>query len=333
MFPDVTPDGDPLTLDYAQLSSRWEPLYEVTQVKGDSESHPTLSPEDGFAGFENWDETNINFVNSPPKEDWMLQHEYARGALKLGLRFESQLGVNPYKFGLIGSTDGHNTFSTPEEDNFWGKFVDSEPGVDRLSNRMAAQLWLNWSIVASEYAAVWARENTREEIFAALKRREVYATTGSRILVRLFAGWDYPADLPYRPDAVLHAYAGGVPMGGDLIAAPSAASVRIFVMASKDPDGANLDQHPNYQGLAGGRRSSGGARVRRGMVRWPRKGRGNGHAAGSGLNRRYRNRHFPQHHWRDPAHGALDRPRLRPCRARLLLRACDLNPQATLDHL
>ena len=240
MFPDVTPDGEPLTLEYAQLSSRWEPIYEVTQVKGDSESHPSLSPQDEFADFENWDENNIGM--SADKEDWMLAHEYARGALKLGLKFESQLGINPYKFGLIGSTDGHNTFSTTEEDNFWGKFPDSQPTPNRLSNRMASQLWLNWKLLASGYAAVWARENTREEIFAALKRREVYATTGSRILVRMFAGWHYPDSLPDHPNAVHHAYMGGVPMGGDLSAAPKGQAPRILVMASKDPTGPNLDR-------------------------------------------------------------------------------------------
>lgn len=241
-FPSVTPDGDPLTLSYAQLSSRWEPIYEVTQVKGDSESHPTLSPDDEFAAFENWDQTNISYVDSPPKEAWMLEHEYARGILKLGLRFESDLGVNPYKFGLIGSTDGHNTFTTPEEDNYWGKFPDSQPGTARLTSRMASQLWLNWQTVASGYAAVWAHENTRKEIFAALKRREVYATTGSRILVRMFAGWEYSDDLPYRPDAVRIAYKGGVPMGADLSAAVEGTAPRIYVAASKDPIGANLDR-------------------------------------------------------------------------------------------
>ena len=241
-FPDVTPDGDPLTPHYAELSSRWEPIYEVTQVKGDSESHPTLSPQDEFAGFENWDQTNIAFIDSPPKQAWMLEHEYARSVLKLGLRFESELGANPYKFGLIGSTDGHNSFSTPEEDNYWGKFPDSQPGVGRLSSRMASQLWLNWQTVASGYAAVWAHDNTREDIFAALKRREVYATTGSRILVRLFAGWEYPDDLPHRPDAVRLAYQGGVPMGGDLSAAMDDTAPRVYVAASKDPIGANLDR-------------------------------------------------------------------------------------------
>ena len=239
-FPDVTPDGNPLDIEYASLSSRWEPIYEVTQVKGDSESHPTLSPDDEFADFENCDQGNIGM--SVEKEDWMLAHEYARGVLKLGLGFDSTLGVNPYKFGLIGSTDGHNTFTTTEEDNFWGKFADSEPHPDRMTTRVAQQLWYNWRLVASGYAAVWAKENTREEIFGALKRREVYATTGSRIMLRMFAGWRFADDLHQRPDAVQAAYAAGVPMGGDLTSAPQGAAARILVLAAKDPVGANLDR-------------------------------------------------------------------------------------------
>ncbi len=227
-------------IEYAQLSSRWEPVHEVTQVKGDAESHPTLSPDDEFADFENWDQGNI--ARSAQKEDSMLANEYARGVLKIGLRLDAMLGVNPYKFGLIGSTDGHNTFSTTEEDNFWGKFADSEPQATRLTERVAGRLWFNWRLVASGYAAVWARENTREEIFAALKRREVYATTGSRIMLRMFAGWNFSQNLHQQPDAIKQAYDSGVPMGGDLTAAPEDAAPRILVLAAKDPIGANLDR-------------------------------------------------------------------------------------------
>ena len=239
-FPDLAPDGEPPDVEYAALSSRWEPVYEVTQVKGDAESHPTLSPNDEFADFENWDETNI--AMTADKEEWMLASEYARGVLKIGIGLADVLGVNPYKFGLIGSTDGHNTFSTTEEDNFWGKFADSEPHPERTRTRVAQQLWLNWRLVASGYAAVWARENTREEIFAALKRREVYATTGSRIMLRMFAGWDFDTSLHEQPDAVAHAYATGVPMGGDLTSPPEGSTPRILVLAAKDPIGANLDR-------------------------------------------------------------------------------------------
>ncbi|MDH3641475.1 MAG: DUF3604 domain-containing protein, partial [Gammaproteobacteria bacterium] len=149
----------------------------------------------------------------------------------------------PFKFGLIGSTDGHNSISTTQEDNFFGKFPESEPDPARLENSMAMnRLWQNWRIVASGFAAVWARENTREALFAAMKRREVYATTGSRITVRFFGGWDYEADLTSRPAYLDAAYAGGVPMGGDLSAAPKGEAPVFIAVASKDPDGANLDR-------------------------------------------------------------------------------------------
>lgn len=241
MFPDKAVDGRPLDRAYAEMRARWEPIYEVTQVKGDGESHPTLSPDDEFADFENWDWDNIG--RSQPKEDWMLEHEYARGALKLGLRHESRLGANPFKFGLIGSTDGHNTVSTTQEDNFFGKFPESEPGPQRTQNSMANNwLWQNWNIVASGYAAVWARENTREALFEAMQRREVYATTGSRILVRFFGGWDYqPQDIE-KPNYLDVAYRKGVPMGGDLTAAPKKGVPVFITFATKDPDGPNLDR-------------------------------------------------------------------------------------------
>ena len=241
MFPAKSVDGKPIDKAYAQMSSRWEPIYEMTQVKGDAEAHPTLSPDDEFADFENWEWDNIG--RTEEKQDWMLQHEYARGALKLGLSYERKLGVNPFKFGLIGSTDGHNTFTTPEEDNFYGKFVESQPTPERMVNSMANNvLWKNRFIVASGYAAVWARQNTRAEIFDALRRKEVYATTGSRIRVRFFAGWQYAPELIANPDYLDTAYAQGVPMGGDMTPPPQNGKPTLLVVAAKDPDGANLDR-------------------------------------------------------------------------------------------
>jgi hypothetical protein len=242
MFADTTLAGEPLTADYASRRLRWEPLYEVTQVKGDGEAHPLLSPEDPFADYETWDADNI--ARDVPKEDWMLRYEYARSALKLGLGHERSLGVNPFQFGLIGGTDIHTGFADPDESNFFGKFPDSEPGPDRSSNNMGGSLWPNWRLAASGYAAVWAHENTRESIFAAMKRRETYATTGSRITVRLFAGWDFEADDVFRPDLAATGYARGVPMGG-VLAGPDGgraadSSPRLLVMAARDPDGANL---------------------------------------------------------------------------------------------
>ncbi len=241
MFPSKSVDGRPIDRAYAELRSRWEPIAEVSQVKGDSEAHPTLSPDDEFADFENWDMDNIG--RSAPKEDWMLPHEYARGALKLGLGYEAELGVNPFKFGMIASTDNHTSLPTASEDNYFGKFVESEPGTARIENAMANnRLWENWRIVASGYAAVWARENTREELFAAMKRREVYATTGTRIAVRFFGGWNYDADVVNQPAYLDTAYGNGVPMGGDLTAAPEGAAPTFIAVAAKDPDWANLDR-------------------------------------------------------------------------------------------
>jgi hypothetical protein len=241
MFPDKAVDGKPIDQDYASLRAKYETIYEVTQVKGDGEAHPTLSPDDEFADFETWDWDNIGRTEA--KKDWMLKHEYARGALKLGLQYEKELGVNPFKVGLIGSTDGHNSLSTSEEDNFFGKFPESEPGPGRLENAMALdRLWKNWRIVASGYAAVWAEENTREAIFEAFKRREVYATTGSRIGVRFFAGWNYEESDLHGRGLLDVAYGSGVPMGGDLTAAPEGKSTRFLLVATKDPNGANLDR-------------------------------------------------------------------------------------------
>ena len=241
MFPDETVGGSPIDEAYASLRARFETVYEVTQVKGDGEAHPVLSPDDEFADFENWDWDNIG--RTQKKEDWMLPQEYARGALKRGLRFEDELGVNPFKIGLIGSTDGHNSISTPEEDNFFGKFPESEPGPARLENAMALdRLWQNSLLVASGYAAVWAKENTRAAIFDAIKRREVYATTGSRIKVRFFSGWEFDETDIHRPAMLDIAYGTGVPMGGDLSKAKRGQFPKFLVIAAMDADGARLDR-------------------------------------------------------------------------------------------
>ncbi len=239
MFADTTLGGEMLDADYARRRARWEPLYEVTQVKGDAEAHPLLSPDDEFAAYENWDADNIGRVQE--KETWMLNHEYARPALKLGLKWEAALGVNPFDFGMIGSTDSHTTLATADDDNFWGKFNDSEPKPDRTANTMGGRLWYNWKLAASGYAAVWARENTREALFEAMARKEVYTTTGPRIALRFFGGWDYPAGAEDTPDLARLGYAAGVPMGGRLGNARAEAPV-FLIQALRDPDGANLDR-------------------------------------------------------------------------------------------
>jgi hypothetical protein len=158
------------------------------------------------------------------------------------LAYEAALGVNPFKFGMIGSTDSHTGLSTSAENNFFGKFLESEPKPDRITEKMAGVLQESWQLGAAGLAAVWAEENTREALFAAIKRREVYATTGPRIEVRFFAGWAFnPQDLQ-SPDLSVVGYHKGVPMGADLASAPVGQSPSFLLAASKDPDGANLDR-------------------------------------------------------------------------------------------
>ncbi|MFO1376705.1 MAG: DUF3604 domain-containing protein [Steroidobacteraceae bacterium] len=240
MFLPTTRSGKPFTRDYAERRVRWEPLVEVTQVKGDGEAHRSLSPSDEFADFERWDRMNIS--GTAPAEPWMFRYEYARSALAEGLRHEAALGVNPFRFGMIGSSDIHTSLSTVTEDRYFGKFPDSEPGPERVHNRMARVLQENWELGASGLAAVWAPENTREAIFAAFKRREVYGTTGSRILLRFFGGWDYAAGDVTRPDYADIGYAKGVPMGSVLVKGPAGKAPQFLVVAARDPDEANLDR-------------------------------------------------------------------------------------------
>ncbi|MCP8941003.1 DUF3604 domain-containing protein [Alsobacter sp. SYSU M60028] len=251
MFPMIEPGtGKALDRDYAETRAHWERLYEVTQMKGDAETHPYLSPNDEFANFERWDKGNIDM--SEAKTPDMLQFEYARSALKLGLKLESSIGVNPYKFGLIGSTDAHTGLTAAEEDNYFGKTAVMEPGPDRTKGRAfmegKAGAVYEWETIASGYAAVWATENTREALFDAMERRETYATTGPRMLVRFFGGYDFePGDAVTRSPA-LAGYTKGVPMGGDLGPAPQGKSPTFLVAALKDPIGANLDRYQIVKG-------------------------------------------------------------------------------------
>ena len=237
--------GGAIDEEYAKTRMRWEPVYEATQIKGDSETHPILSPNDEFADYGTWDKGDLGGRNRITPE--MLPHQYVRSALRLGLQQEDKLGVNPFKFGLIGSTDSHTTLATTREDNFFGKNPPSEPASGRwehvfMKGQLEGTSYYNWETLASGLAAVWARENTREAIWDAFERREVYATTGSRIIVRVFAGWDFAADEVERPDFVDRGYAGGVPMGGDLTAAPRGKAPTFMVRALRDPDNANLDR-------------------------------------------------------------------------------------------
>ncbi|MEE9132723.1 MAG: DUF3604 domain-containing protein [Gemmatimonadota bacterium] len=245
MFAETDLSGNPLTRAYAEARMRWEPIIEVTQVKGDGEAHPLLSTEDEFADYENWDVSNLD--GSAAKTEEMLRYEYGRSALKLGLELGKKIGANPYKFGLSGATDSHTGLSTTREENYFGKYQSTEPSPDRHNNEVipaedpALRIYTSQE-VASGLTAVWARENTRGEIFDAMKRKEVYGTTGTRIRVRVFAGWDFEEDEVSRPDFISRGYRRGVPMGGDLSNAPSGQAPTFMIRALRDPDGANLDR-------------------------------------------------------------------------------------------
>jgi len=244
MFPvDAQFTGRKIDKTYVEKRARWEPMYEITQIKGDGEAHPFLSPDDAFADYETWDSGNLDL--SEAKTNDMLQYEYAREALKNGLLLEKKFGTNPYKFGLIGSTDSHTGLSTAEEDNFFGKATNAEPSPGRMQHpfaKTANGVFEGYQLVASGYTAVWAKENTRESIWDAMERKEVYGTTGPRMIVRFFGGWDYSTeDLNSRAPA-FRGYEKGVPMGGDLAAQKGNGAPTFMVYALRDPIGANLDR-------------------------------------------------------------------------------------------
>ena len=250
MFDDVTFSGKTLDRDYAERRMRWEPIYEVTQMKGDGEAHPALSPNDEFADYGTWDKGSFG---PEPKTAEMLPREYAREALKRGLKYEEDLGANPFKFGMIGSTDSHTSLATTEENNYFGKATMAEPSdnPDRFGEKVTGMLQQpggpditirHFKTLAAGLAAVWATENTREAIWDAMKRKEVYATTGTRMTVRVFAGWDFEEAEVQRPDFAATGYLRGVPMGGDLHDAPKGKAPTFMIRALRDVDGANLDR-------------------------------------------------------------------------------------------
>jgi len=248
MFSLQTLSGNPITREYAETRMRWEPLYEVTQYKGDGETHPYLSPDDEFADFESWDKANLAMLRA--HKDEYFKTEYARSGLQLGLQQQEQLGVNPFKFGMIGSTDSHTGMAEAAEDNFLGKYAVASPNPN--NKERWKKVWppvegtvakmSGWESQSAGYAAVWATENTREAIWDAMMRKEVYATTGTRMTVRLFGGFEYSEDDALRHDMAAIGYDKGVPMGGDLVSAPRGKAPGFLVSALRDPDGANLDR-------------------------------------------------------------------------------------------
>ncbi|MCF6275523.1 MAG: DUF3604 domain-containing protein, partial [Robiginitomaculum sp.] len=244
MFAKADFSGGKIDADYTKKRARWEPVVEITQIKGDSESHAFLSPNDEFAGFGDigWDLGNLSLQAA--KEPEMLVGDYVREALKTGLDLKADTGTNPYKLGFIGATDSHTGLATGDENNFFGKFGMTEPGKERVQEKInigsAKAIRYGWQYLAGGYAGVWARDNTRTEIWDALKRKEVYGTTGPRMRVRFFGGNFKPADSGDE-NLVKLGYANGVPMGGDLNVEVGK-TPSFIIAASKDPDGANLDR-------------------------------------------------------------------------------------------
>jgi hypothetical protein len=244
-------DGREFDREYAETRQKWERLYEVTQMKGDGETHPLLSPEDEFANFERWDVANLDFSTANTPE--LLPGQYARSGLLRGLQLEAELGANPFKFGMVGAADTHTAFSSPDQDNFFGKYTSYEPSLERVikdgtvhiagSNADGSLNIKTWQYITSGLTAVWATENTRGALFDAMERREVYATTGTRIRLRFFGGWDFAPEDAGRRDLAQIGYGRGVPMGADLRPAPEGATAPTFLAyALRDPSGANLDR-------------------------------------------------------------------------------------------
>ena len=260
MFPEeINPaTQEPLSRDYAATRARWEPLYEVTQIKGDGETHPLLSPNDELADYETWDKGNLNL--SEIKKPEMLAGEYARSALETGLQLEARLGVNPYKFGMIGSTDSHTSLATADEDNFFGKHSGAEPSPHRATHefmRNGDVFLMGWQMAASGYAGVWATDNSRAALWDAMKRKETYATTGPRVTVRFFGGWQFDDADAHSRNPADAGYTKGVPMGGDLPKPAAGKAPTFLVGALRDPIGANLDRIQIVKGWTdgdGGRR-------------------------------------------------------------------------------
>ena len=243
MYAETTNAGKPLDAAYARARARWEPLIEVTQIKGDGETHPLLSPDDEFADYETWAFGNLDL--SEKKTPAMLPYEYGRSALKLGLALERKLGTNPFKFGMIGSTDSHTALVAVEEENFFGKHSGGEPSPERCMHAFMDApngKIMGWQEASAGYAGVWATENTRAAIFDALARREVYASTGPRMMVRFFGGWKFRPEHALTRSPAETGYRLGVPMGGELNGAEAGQAPSFLVAALRDPIGGNLDR-------------------------------------------------------------------------------------------
>ena len=338
MYSAETFDGKPMDRAYAEVRARHEPLFEATQIKGDGETHPYLSPNDEFADFERWWSVDVQKMEKAPNS--VLQGNYVRSALKLGLELEARLGANPYKAGLIGGNDAHIGVVTTREDNFYGEFANGLPSPERWKTPLMMihndpkqePLVSVWGEQAAGLGGVWARENTREGIWDALKRREVYATTGDRPVVRVFAGWEFvPADLN-RSDFAENGYKKGVPMGGDLSKAPATSDRSSWSCAAR------IRRAPtstaSRSSRAGSTRPASSKKIfdvavvrrphdRRRMARCRRRSA----TRWTSKTRPTRTPSAPRNSRR------LDGSRFQARRARLLLCPCDPDPDAALEHL
>lgn len=252
MFEEKRFDGSPMTKEWAEMRARYEPLYEVTQIKGQSESHPSLSPEDEFADWDLWDRGNLILKPKPPGS---FKYEYWRPALKAGMRLEDELGTNPFQYGANAGTDTHTGLSTADDDNFFGKFKTLEPSnktrwdFPLLSG--PTDTYMGWEMAASGITGVWATENTREAIWDAMMRKETFATTGPRMTVRFFGGFDFSKG-DAEGDIAAAGYEKGVPMGGKLKSDKGGKRIKFLVAAMKDPEGANLDRIQIVKGWVDG---------------------------------------------------------------------------------
>ena len=247
MFEPTKFDGSPIDKEYAERRARWEVLQEMMQTKGNSETHPSLSPNDEFAdyGLAGWEYGNLTLTDKPETPE-QRPYMYLRGGLQQGLKWDEKLGVNPFKFGFAGGTDVHNSMTAIEEDNFFGKHVIQEPSKNRwnhVSKKGLGKTRYTWQYTAAGLTGVWAKENTREALWDSMYSKEVYATSGSRMTVRFFGGWDYDqndADSRYLAQA---GYEKGVPMGTDLPKASKGKKAPTFLVAAvKDPESGNLDR-------------------------------------------------------------------------------------------
>jgi hypothetical protein len=248
--------AQPLTRDYAERRARFEVLQEIIQTKGASETHPTLSPSDEFAdfGIAGWEYGNLTLTDKPATPE-LRPTSFVRGGLMRGLELDAKLGANPFKFGFVGSTDTHTSLSAVEEENFFGKHVYQEPAAERWnheSKKGFGKSRYTWQYMSAGYAGVWATANTREALWDAMQRKETFGTSGPRISVRFFGGWDFER-VDAQADRLVEAgYSRGVPMGGDLKAPPVDARAPSFLVAAiKDPHSGNLDRIQVVKGWLG----------------------------------------------------------------------------------